>query len=89
MPDVLQLDDQFPIVADAQRTPGPLRVLKHDDTFGVFDQHGDMTTVEAGGQGLYHHGTRFLSTLSLLLARRKPVLSAPPSVTTMSSLSPT
>jgi glycogen debranching enzyme len=74
MHDVLQLDDQFPIVADAQRTPGPLRVLKHDDTFGVFDQYADIVAGEAGEQGLYHHGTRFLSKLELLLARRRPLL---------------
>jgi glycogen debranching enzyme len=73
MPDVLQLDDQFPIVADAQRTPGPLRVLKWGDTFGVFDQHGDVNGSEADEQGLYYHGTRFLSSLELLLARRRPL----------------
>ncbi|HWF85691.1 MAG TPA: glycogen debranching N-terminal domain-containing protein, partial [Vicinamibacterales bacterium] len=73
MPDVLQLDDQFPIVADAQRTAGPLRILKSGDTFGVFDQHGDVSGVEADEQGLYFHGTRFLSTLELLLARRRPL----------------
>jgi glycogen debranching enzyme len=74
MTDVLQLDDQFPILADAQRMAGPLRVLKHGDTFGVFDQHGDIIGGEAEEQGLYHRGTRFLSTLELLLARRRPLL---------------
>ena len=73
MPDVLQLDDQFPIVADAQRTAGPLRILKCGDTFGVFDQHGDVNGQDADEQGLYYHGTRFLSMLELLLARRRPL----------------
>jgi len=73
MPEVLQLDDQFPIVADAQRTPGPLRILKCGDTFGVFDQHGDVNGADADEQGLYYHGTRYLSTLELLLARRRPL----------------
>jgi glycogen debranching enzyme len=73
--DVLQLDDQFPILADdAQRIAGPLRVLKYGDTFAVFDQHGDVMGGEAEEQGLYHHGTRFLSTLELLLAGRRPLL---------------
>ena len=74
MPDVLQLDDQFPILADAQRVAGPLRVLKHGDTFSVFDQHGDVIGGEAEEQGLYYHCTRYLSTLELLLARRRPLL---------------
>jgi glycogen debranching enzyme len=73
MPEVLQLDDQFSIVADVQRTPGPLRILKCGDTFGVFDQHGDVNGAEADEQGLYYRGTRFLSTLELLLARRRPL----------------
>jgi glycogen debranching enzyme len=73
MPEVLQLDDQFPIVADVQRTPGPLRILKCGDTFGVFDQHGDVNGADADEQGLYYRGTRFLSTLELLLARRRPL----------------
>jgi glycogen debranching enzyme len=73
-PDVVQLDDQFPIVAEAQRTPGPVRVLKQGDTFGVFDQHGDIIAEQVGEQGLYHRGTRYLSRLELLLARRRPLL---------------
>ncbi|HYT74338.1 MAG TPA: glycogen debranching N-terminal domain-containing protein, partial [Vicinamibacterales bacterium] len=68
--EVLQLDDGFSIVADAQRAASPMRVLKHGDTFAVFDQHGDIVGAEAG---LYHHGTRFLSTLELLLAGRRPL----------------
>jgi glycogen debranching enzyme len=71
--DLLQLDDQFPIVADAERTAGALRVLKSGDTFGVFDKHGDVNGRDADEQGLYYHGTRFLSLLELLLARRRPL----------------
>jgi glycogen debranching enzyme len=75
MSDVVQLGDQFPIVADdEQRMAGPLRVLKYGDTFGVFDQHGDVLGGEAEESGLYYHGTRFLSTLELLLAGRRPLL---------------
>jgi len=52
MPDVLQLDDQFPIVAEAERAAGPRRVLKSEDTFGVFDRYGDVSGTEAVEQGL-------------------------------------
>jgi glycogen debranching enzyme len=68
--EILQLDDGYSIVADVQRSATPPRVLKHGDTFAVFDQHGDIVGAEAG---LYHHGTRFLSTLELLLAGRRPL----------------
>src|SRR5262245_20636600 len=57
MQEILQLEDEFTIAADTQRTISPPRVLKHGDTFSVFDQHGDVVAAEGGEHGLYHHGT--------------------------------
>jgi glycogen debranching enzyme len=74
MHEILQLEDEFTIVADSQRTASPARVLKQGDTFAVFDQHGDFVAAEGGEHGLYHHGTRFLSTFEVLLAGRRPLL---------------
>jgi glycogen debranching enzyme len=74
MSDVPHLLEQFPVVAETRRAPGPQHVLKHADTFGVFDEVGD---IGAGGeceQGLYHRGTRYLSRLEILIARRRPLL---------------
>jgi glycogen debranching enzyme len=48
------------------------RVLKHGDTFAVFDQCGDITRGGLGEQGLYHHGTRHLSRFELELDGRPP-----------------
>src|SRR5690606_23033920 len=48
------------------------RILKHGDTFGVFDHHGDILPDTA--EGLYHQDTRHLSGLQLLLAGRHPLL---------------
>jgi glycogen debranching enzyme len=47
-------------------------VLKHADTFGVFDQHGDITAGGLGEEGLYHEGTRFLSALTLEIEGARP-----------------
>jgi glycogen debranching enzyme len=74
MQDLLRLDDRFSIVADTQRMAAAPRVLKHGDSFGVFNQHGDIVAAEAEEQGLYHQGTRFLSRLELLLGRSRPLL---------------
>ena len=74
MTEVVSLEEHFAIVADAERSGTPRRVLKHGDTFGVFDLHGDVISVEAGDQGLYHAGTRFLSRFELMLGRRRPLL---------------
>jgi glycogen debranching enzyme len=45
-------------------------VLKHGDTFGVFNRFGDIH----GAQGIFHEDTRYLSALSLRLGRHRPLL---------------
>ena len=74
MSEVISLEDQFAIVSDSDRASAPSRVLKHGDTFGVFDLHGDIVTSEMSDHGLYHRGTRFLSRFELYLGRRRPLL---------------
>jgi glycogen debranching enzyme len=66
--------DTYEIVAGADRIEAPLRVLKHGDSFGVFDQHGDIGPADAGEQGLYYQDTRFLSRYELTLGDRQPLL---------------
>src|SRR5271165_5008991 len=48
------------------------RVLKHGDTFAVFDHYGDITPGGLGEQGLYHQGTRYLSCLAMDLDDQPP-----------------
>jgi glycogen debranching enzyme len=48
------------------------RVLKHGDTFAVFDHYGDIKPGGLGEEGLYHEGTRFLSCLLLELEGGRP-----------------
>ena len=57
----------YGIRASTAPGPGMRRVLKHDDTFAVFDRSGDLPCRDDGTCGLYHEGTRFLSRLELLL----------------------
>jgi glycogen debranching enzyme len=52
-------------------------VLKKDDTFGVFNQYGDVDALERAKEGVFHRGTRFLSCLKLtLLGSRAMLLSS-------------
>jgi glycogen debranching enzyme len=74
MADAVKLDEQFAIIAEADRAGAPSRVLKRGDSFGVFDLRGNVIPAESGEQGLYHAGTRFLSRFELLLGRRQPLL---------------
>jgi glycogen debranching enzyme len=72
MAEALRVDEQYAIVSETERAP--LRVLKHGDTFAVFDPRGDIIQRPASEHGLYFAGTRFLSKIELLLGRREPLL---------------
>ncbi|MCC7346645.1 MAG: amylo-alpha-1,6-glucosidase [Variibacter sp.] len=52
----------------------PRRTLKHDDTFAIFDSHGDIGATAGGPDGIYHADTRFLSRLELLINGLQPLL---------------
>jgi glycogen debranching enzyme len=72
--DVIQVQDQFYILASTARADERARVLKHGHTFAVFDHYGDVTPVGIGEQGVFHEGTRFLSRLALRIGRVRPLL---------------
>src|SRR5690606_6061871 len=55
-------------VAAVERRDERTRALKHGDTFGVFDAFGDAGGLCLHEQGLYHRGTRHLSTYELRIA---------------------
>jgi len=60
----------------AQEVPVAERthVLKQDDTFGLFNDFGDIAAGARHEEGLYHEGTRFLSRFALRLAGARPLL---------------
>ena len=72
--EVVSLHEQFYIQATSSRADDRTRVLKHDETFAVFDRFGDVQPVGLGEQGVYHDGTRFLSRLELRIGGRRPLL---------------
>jgi glycogen debranching enzyme len=61
----------IPATAPASR---PRRTLKHNDTFAVFDNHGDIGAAGGGSDGLFHADTRYLSHLELLFEGAQPLL---------------
>ena len=67
-------EDRFYIRALSSRVDVRTRVLKHGDTFAVFDRYGDVVQVGLGELGVYHDGTRFLSHLELRLQEERPLL---------------
>jgi glycogen debranching enzyme len=74
MDEIVRVEDRFYILAAASRAAGTSRVLKHGDTFALFDARGDILAEGLPDHGLYHDGTRFLSRLRLRLADQLPLL---------------
>jgi glycogen debranching enzyme len=62
------------IPAPEVHIPERLRVLKQDETFGLFNDFGDIDARARQEEGLYHRGTRFLSQLNLKLLGARPLL---------------
>ena len=73
MEDVIRVHDQFYILATSSLADNRTRVLKHGETFAVFDPYGDIQSLGLGEQGIYHEGTRFLSRLLLCVGRSRPL----------------
>src|SRR4026207_2244706 len=67
-------NEQCQIVASSSLTDDHIEVLKQGDTFGLFDQYGDIHSLRTGSHGLYHEGTRFLSHFELTLNGERPLL---------------
>jgi glycogen debranching enzyme len=70
---VMIVEDPYYILAPSSAADEHTRVLKHGDTFAVFDYFGDIKPGGLGEEGLYHEGTRFLSQLALQLLHERPL----------------
>ncbi|MGH7634384.1 MAG: glycogen debranching N-terminal domain-containing protein, partial [Gemmatimonadaceae bacterium] len=50
------------------------RILKHNDTFAMFDHRGDVVKAADNAGGLFHKDTRHLSGFYILIDGRRPLL---------------
>jgi glycogen debranching enzyme len=64
----------FEIAAAASLQDVRLLILKHGDTFAVFDSIGDASPDVGTTQGIYYLDTRHLSRLSMILDGARPML---------------
>lgn len=72
MQDVIQVENQFYILATSASSEHRSGVLKHGETFLVFNHLGNIGGIGPSEQGLYHRGTRHLCRYSLKIADRSP-----------------
>ena len=74
MEEITQVREQYYILATTSRTDDRARVLKHGESFAVFDRGGSIRPVGLSEMGLFHEGTRFLSGFELFLENQRPLL---------------
>ncbi|ARM13477.1 MULTISPECIES: amylo-alpha-1,6-glucosidase [Rhizobium] len=65
---------QFMIPATASLQERQPLILKHGDTFGVFDHNGDILSGPDSPEGIFHRDTRYLSHLTLAINGQRPML---------------
>ncbi len=65
---------KFYILATSPGLAKEALILKHGESFALFDPYGDIRQDGLGEQGLYYEGTRFLSRLELLFCHTRPFL---------------
>jgi glycogen debranching enzyme len=70
----IHTDDPWYVRAASTRDDNRTLVLKHGDTFAVFDHYGDIQHHVLGESGIYHEGTRFLSYFDFCINECRPLL---------------
>ena len=71
---IVQIGDAHYILATSALADNRTFVLKHGDTFGIFNPYGDIQHIGLGEQGLYHAGARFLSRFEFNFGDAHPFL---------------
>jgi len=71
---VIQIGSEHYILATSALADNQTRVLKHGETFGIFNPYGDIQHIGLGEGGLYHEGTRYLSRFEFSLSETHPFL---------------
>ncbi len=74
MKDVIQINDQFYILATSSLADDRTCVLKSGESFAVLNRLGDIESIGLAEQGLYHRGTRYLSRFTLHMGDKAPQL---------------
>ena len=69
----LHLNDHFLVLATSSLTEERTYVLKHNNSFAVFNKYGDILQFKNIAQGIFHEGTRFLSDFRLKIEGKKPL----------------
>jgi glycogen debranching enzyme len=73
MSDRIQVGDRWYVAATSARPEEHPQVLKHEQSFVLFDRFGDIQALGSSDEGLYHDDTRFLSHQELTIDGARPL----------------
>jgi glycogen debranching enzyme len=71
--EVIEVNNEFYILAGSSLADDRAHVLKSGEMFGLFDHYGDIRPFGLGEQGVFYEGTRFLSLLDLRIEQKRPM----------------
>ena len=71
---VVEVDGRYYILATSTLADESDRVLKHGESFAIFDRWGDIQPVGLGEEGLFHRGTRHVSGYRLRVGDERALL---------------
>lgn len=74
MNDLIEVEGRWYIRATSALADDRTRVLKHGESFCIFDRTGDIQPIGHGKQGLFHQDTRYLSRMQLRIDGLRPLL---------------
>jgi glycogen debranching enzyme len=72
--DIVEIGNRFYVLASSALADEQNQVLKHQDSFALFDRYGDIKPVGLAEEGVYHEGTRHLSSMLLRIGDERPLL---------------
>ena len=65
--------DPIITLATSSLTEEKTFILKHDNTFAMFNKYGDILQYKNSAQGIFHQGTRFVSDFQLKIEGTMPL----------------
>jgi Glycogen debranching enzyme len=72
--DIVRVEDEYYVRASSALADDRTRVLKHGDTFAIFNRYGDIEAFGPSQFGLFHAESRYLSRFTMRVNQQQPLL---------------
>jgi glycogen debranching enzyme len=72
--DILRVEDEYYVRASSALADDRTRVLKHGDTFAIFNRYGDIEAFGPSQFGLFHAESRYLSRFTMRVNQQQLLL---------------